>query len=368
MFAATILASILPLASLQAPSATADAAPVAEAAPLRVGIAENRPFAWIDARGRWLGYSLQLWDEICEAERVPYTLVPYATVGDLIHGIERGEVDAAALATAPTVKRLGLLEFTIPFELSNICIASRIDRRATVLGLLEHLVAPPLPFIYLMVLFTVLALAIVVRTVERWGEHREHLGHPDSPFSESIWWAAVTFFTVGYGDLVPKTRIGRALTVLAMVVSAILLSLMTGAVSSAITVRNLRGVSAGPEDLDRMTCGVAEGTATHDWAERYGIKTIEFPTLEKAIGALREGKVEAVLGEGISLRDAIDEPSPDGLVVDEVRFTRKSLSFPLRLGFPEDLRRRLNRRILDISDSQAWRRSIEQDLGVEDGP
>lgn len=362
MLAATLLAAILAQATPPA------AAPPTDATPLKVAVTENRPFAWSDPKGRWHGLSAQLWEEICEEEGIRFEFIPYPTIGDAIDAIERGEADAGAVPSAPTASRLDKLEYTVPFELSNIRIASRIDRKATIIGLLEHLVAPPLPFLYLTVALSVIVLGVAVRIVERRGKHREHLAHPSSTVGESMWWAAVTFFTVGYGDLVPKTAAGRALTVVAMAISAILLSLMTGAVGSAITIRSLRGVSAGPSDLDRMTCGAVRGSATHEWASRNGIPVVEFPTVEVALEGLKDGRVEAVLGEGIALRDAVVNLGSSGLVVDDVRFTRKALAFPLRLGFPPEVRRRLNRTLMAVSDLQTWRQSVERDLGIEEQP
>lgn len=38
----------------------------------------------------------------------------------------------------------------------------------------------------------------------------------EKSFGDSIWWAAVTAMTVGYGDLVPVTTVGRAIGVVIM--------------------------------------------------------------------------------------------------------------------------------------------------------
>lgn len=344
---------------------TPDPPPDPPAPPLRVGVTEMRPFAFAGPQGKWHGYAVNLWEDTCGTEEIPFEFVAFPTLAELVDALEAGTVDAAAVASAPTSERLGKIEYTVPFEVSNISIASRVDRKATILSLLEHLVAPPLPFLYLLVVLVVLLLGIGVRIAERRGKHRDQLAHPDSTVGDSMWWAAVTFFTVGYGDLVPKTPVGRSLTVVAMVVSAILLSLMTGAVGSAITIRSLKGASAGPDDLDRMRCAIVRGSATHDWAKRNGVPTLEFATMAEAAQALVDGRAEATLGERFALRDAVQDLNLGGIVVDDVRFTRKSLSFPLRIGFPEETRRRLNRAILKVSDTDTWRRSVQDDLGLE---
>ena len=357
------------LAALAAALATAAVAfglqTTPESRPLKVGVTEMRPFAFAGPQGKWHGYAVNLWEDTCRAEGIPFQYVPFATLAELVQAVEAGTVDAAAIASAPTAERLGKIEYTVPFEISNISIASRVDRKATVLSLLEHLIAPPLPFLYLLVFLVVILLGIAVRMAERRGNRRDHLAHPDSTVGESIWWAAVTFFTVGYGDLVPRTPVGRSLTVVAMVISAIVLSLMTGAVGSAITIRSLKGASAGPDDLDRMRCAIVRGSATHDWTTRNGVPVTEFATMVEAAQALVDGTADATLGERFSLRDAVQDLNLGGIVVDDVRFTRKSLSFPVRMGFPEEIRHRLNRAILKVSDTDTWRRSVQDDLGLE---
>ncbi len=48
---------------------------------------------------------------------------------------------------------------------------------------------------------------------------------------DGVWWAMTTVTTVGYGDIPPKTDLGRALAILVMLVGIGFLSLLIGSVS-----------------------------------------------------------------------------------------------------------------------------------------
>ena len=48
-----------------------------------------------------------------------------------------------------------------------------------------------------------------------------------------VWWAIVTFCTVGYGDVVPTTPLGKAVASVVMVLGITFISLLTAIVTSA---------------------------------------------------------------------------------------------------------------------------------------
>ncbi|XP_047129877.1 uncharacterized protein LOC124809912 isoform X1 [Hydra vulgaris] len=54
-------------------------------------------------------------------------------------------------------------------------------------------------------------------------------------FGTGIWWSVVTIATVGYGDIVPKSLIGRILSILWMIIGIVLVSGLTGMFSSVMT-------------------------------------------------------------------------------------------------------------------------------------
>jgi voltage-gated potassium channel len=53
----------------------------------------------------------------------------------------------------------------------------------------------------------------------------------------AIWWAVVTFTTVGYGDVVPTTTVGRIVGGLVMVFGITFISLITALITSALVAR-----------------------------------------------------------------------------------------------------------------------------------
>jgi voltage-gated potassium channel len=65
---------------------------------------------------------------------------------------------------------------------------------------------------------------------------------------DSLWWAAQTVTTVGYGDVVPKTTGGRLIGLVVMVFGVAAVSLITALVTSSF-IRYQEGRAGG--ELDR---------------------------------------------------------------------------------------------------------------------
>ncbi|MBW2091644.1 MAG: two pore domain potassium channel family protein, partial [Deltaproteobacteria bacterium] len=65
---------------------------------------------------------------------------------------------------------------------------------------------------------------------------------------DSFWWALVTITTVGYGDIVPSTVVGRLIGFGIMFSGLILVSLMTATIASVFVTRKIRE-GKGLEDI-----------------------------------------------------------------------------------------------------------------------
>ena len=85
-------------------------------------------------------------------------------------------------------------------------------------------------------------------------------------YQESLWWAFVTLTTVGYGDRVPETDVGRIVGVVLALSGVVLAALLAGRVASVFVDRNLKE-SRGMTDTSSLTghfviCGWKTGVGT----------------------------------------------------------------------------------------------------------
>ena len=92
----------------------------------------------------------------------------------------------------------------------------------------------------------------------------EHEPDKNQGLWDSIWWSLVTVTTVGYGDIVPKTVIGRLIAFGVMVAGLVLVSLLTASIASVFVSRRIKE-DKGLEDLHVrdhiLVCGWNENVA-----------------------------------------------------------------------------------------------------------
>ena len=89
-------------------------------------------------------------------------------------------------------------------------------------------------------LFAVITLVVLIGALMYMIEGPAH-GFHDIP--TSMYWAIVTLTTVGYGDLSPKTPLGKLLASVVMVLGYAIIAVPTGIVTSELTAARERGHS-----------------------------------------------------------------------------------------------------------------------------
>ena len=108
---------------------------------------------------------------------------------------------------------------------------------------------PKIMVFFLFVVIMVISLGTMMYMVEG--------SQPGTPFTDvptSIYWAVVTMTTVGYGDIVPVTFIGRILSAVVMLLGYTIIAVPTGIVSAQFSRDNLPGDS-GEKKAKCKECG-----------------------------------------------------------------------------------------------------------------
>lgn len=72
--------------------------------------------------------------------------------------------------------------------------------------------------------------------------HAEHsaMNEAFATMGDSLWWAVVTFTTIGYGDMYPITATGRTITGLLSLLGLSVVAIPTGLISAALTSTHLK--------------------------------------------------------------------------------------------------------------------------------
>jgi len=334
---------------------------------LTVGVYSAAPFNIRQADGLWTGISVDLWREIASDLKVDFEFKEIP-VADRFDALMNGWIDVCIGPITVTAEREEQIDFTHRFFTSGLRVAMRAKDAAPssnlVLPLLKELLSGHVLKIVLSILGILLATSVLIWLCERrknaahFGGHGKHL----PGIGSAVWWSAVTMTGVGYGDLYPRTLLGRLVAVAWMFISLVMISIFTATMASLLTAEKLGSPKPiqTPEDLRGLSIGTAPDTTAEQYARMNHLKFKTMPA-EQLLPALKSGKIDAVINDAPILYYLIHTDYENALVVLPIHLDEELYGFGVKEGSP--LREYINRSLLARLAEPEWHEILGRYLG-----
>ena len=340
--------------------ASSDAGPEATAEPLMIGIRVIEPFVVADGDG-WGGFSIDLWDEVADRAELEFEYVELETVGEQVAAVEAGDVDAATAAISITTERERTIDFSHSFYDAGLQVMVRDGLTGGPGAVLQALASPRVATLLAILVFGTLGLGTTLWLVERRGNDDFHEGRDG--FFDGVWWAMVTLTTVGYGDKVPRSALGRSISVAWMVFGVVFLSVFTASLASIITLEDIQGTIGDVDDLNDHAVVTVAGTTSEDHLLEAGIGHVAVEDIDVALAELAAQRHDAVVYDAPILQYWAAGPGQNiGHVVGPV-FADEYYGIAL----PEDspLVEAINLAIIDVYEDGTHAELVERWFGDE---
>ena len=269
--------------------------PQTEEPTLRVATRQVRPFVF-EENGRLTGFSIELWREIAAQMNLKWQFVMQPTVKELLTSVNARQADLGISAISITAERELQWDFSQPmFEagLQILVPAQAVQGgvlSAIIAGVFSSAVLPTLTIVLLIILiFAHLVWFFERRNPAGMLNHREYF----PGIFEACWWAASTLAT--QADQMPRAALARILAVIWMFTSVVFIAYFTAAVTSSLTVQQLRGEINGPDDLPGKRVATVQGSTSAEYLRQHDIEPVEFAKVEEPFEALEHGQADAVV-------------------------------------------------------------------------
>ncbi|WP_269539315.1 transporter substrate-binding domain-containing protein [Cerasicoccus fimbriatus] len=329
-----------------------DEAPApAEKKKLIVATKDAPPFAFKDPSGEWTGITIEMWDAIAKKLGYDYELTEDSLEG-VLRSVSSGKADIGAAAISVTAERAQIMDFTHTYYGSALGIATSYQRT----DIWSQLFSRLFTWNFLKALFALIVVLLIagalVWVFERKRNPEHFGGKPMHGLGAAFWWSAVTMTTVGYGDKAPATPAGRVVGLVWMFTSIIIISGMTGAIATALTVGSLTPRVKGPQDLHKVEVGTIQSSVADGYLKSIGVNPTYYNSVQEGLQAVDDEAIGAFVNDHAIIGYWAGKDFAGD--VDVLRDTFEPSYLALAMPLDSEHQREIDLALLEFIQTPAW--------------
>lgn len=319
---------------------------------ITVGTKIAEPFVIKNNDGTWGGVSFDLWNDITKELNIKYDVKEFDLAG-LTEAVENSEIDVAVSPLTITTDREQKFDFTHPYFITGLSIAVPAKEEAGLISLAKRIISTEF-FEAIGLLAIILFLVGLITWLFERKKNPEEFGDGKSKgLWSSFWFAAVTMTTVGYGDKSPKTVGGRIIGLIWMFAAIIIISSITAAIASALTVGQLETNVKGLNDLYSANVGTVPNSSAEAFLVDKRINYSTDETVADGLNSVASGNLEAFVYDAPIMKYLIKKENLSSKV-KVLPVTLEQVYYGYALPAGSGLREKLNRAIIEKISNPKW--------------
>ncbi len=321
---------------------------------IKVGLKISPPFV-IKTDVGYSGVSVDLWNEIAGSLNIQYEFIEYNLPG-LLKALEQNEIDLSINPLTVTAERMTRFNFTQPFYITNLGIATKPHSENSLLVFLKNLFSLDFMKAVLLLLFIIFIFGFILWLVER-RRNTEQFHRGAKGIGDGVWWSAVTMTTVGYGDKAPRTGWGRVISFIWMFTAIIVISSFTAGITSSLTINKLESNINGIDDLKKVKVGTIAGSASAEFLKKYGIIFIEYQNIKTGLEDVNQDKIKAFVYDEAILRYMVHDLNlHEHILIIPSSYSKEYFSFASKNN---DLLNRINPALMQFIETPGYKNILE---------
>jgi len=320
---------------------------------LIVGTKSAEPFTIKKDNGEWTGVTFDLWKKIADQLKLDYEIKEYDLEG-ILSAVESGEVDIAVSPLTITSEREEKFDFTHPYFITGLSIAASAKTDEGFFSLFRRVISTEFFEAVGFLILLLFVIGLITWLFERKKNPEEFGDGKSKGIWSSFWFAAVTMTTVGYGDKSPKSIGGRLVALVWMFAAIIIISSITAAIASALTVGQLETKVKGLNDLYSANVGTVAASSAESFLIDKRINYSNYQTVEEGIEAIASGELDAFVYDAPIMKYIVKSKNLS-VKVKVLSVSLESVFYGFALPANSSLREMLNREIIAKISAPKWK-------------
>ena len=304
------------------------------------------PMVIQDSDSTLRGLDIDLWNAVANEMSVETEFV----VGDFqetLDNVVNKKTDGAISGITINAAREEVMDFTHHYLDSGLMIMVNVNEGSGAFGFVTALYESGLGKWLLIFLAFLFIAANVAWFAERGSDAISD--HYLKGLPQALWFVIVTAFTVGYGDFSPNRWFGRGVAVVVMFVGISMTCILTGMISSVMTVDKLEADVDGLGDLQGKVVATVEGSTSVGTLQKVGARVLPVKEIGDAFDLLERGQVKAVVYDAPALLYYANTEGFGKVIVAGEVFDPQYYGIALQEGSP--YREEVNRALLKFKNN-----------------
>lgn len=327
---------------------------------LRVALAGSEPFV-VNRPTGFEGISVEIWQAVADQTGTRYRFQHYGSVPEALSALTAGAVDAVVGPVSVTASRAGIALFSQPYFQSSLSILSGTEEQSP-WQRVQPFFSVPFFVAIAFLMFVLVAVGTLIWLAERRVSENEFPDRPIAGIGNGVWLAIVTMTTVGYGDRVPKTFLGRLVTGAWMIVSLITATSLIAGITTTLTLSGMRAnVVSSAEQLNKKRVAVEANSPSEQFARRYGAQVVTVGSIRQAYELIGRHQADAMVFDRPQLLYFLSQQRGSSESVSKAEYDRQAYAFAFSMS--SQLVHNVNISLLRLEESGRVDRIVKAWLG-----